>query len=95
MDLFYGKTVVANLEGLITFRYEDLIKENKLFSNDLVIDFLKYICVKAVTLANNHVTDVPEAFDRTKEILDANGIQYCGAGLTIEEAQKSVIVDDK
>ena len=43
-------------------------------------------------LANNHVCDVPEAFEYTKKILKENDIQFFGAGMTDEEAKQPTII---
>ena len=47
-----------------------------------------------VSLANNHVWDLgEEGLKNTIEILKANGIKYCGAGMDIEEASKPAIIE--
>lgn len=46
-----------------------------------------------VSLGNNHITDVPEAFQHTKDILDKNGIVRCGAGGNLEEASKPAVLN--
>lgn len=46
-----------------------------------------------VSLANNHVFDLGvEGLENTIRLLRENGIQYCGAGMDIEEASKPAIV---
>lgn len=48
-------------------------------SNPVNIDLLKYLCVDAVCLANNHMFDYGyDSFKLTKEILDENSINYFG-----------------
>lgn len=43
---------------------------------------------EVVTLGNNHVFDYGrEAFESTRRLLDDNGIRYCGAGLSLAEAE--------
>ena len=60
-----------------------------LFQNDITIQILKELNVIGVTLANNHILDFgKESLMKTIEILKENNIQYCGAGLTKEEAIK-------
>jgi poly-gamma-glutamate synthesis protein (capsule biosynthesis protein) len=49
---------------------------------------LTVVPFQAVTLANNHVFDYgTDAFVRTRELLDQNGIQSTGAGLCLTEAE--------
>jgi poly-gamma-glutamate synthesis protein (capsule biosynthesis protein) len=46
------------------------------------------------TLANNHVFDYgPEAFRQTLDLLNENSIRSVGAGLSVEEARRPLIVD--
>lgn len=46
-----------------------------------------------VSLANNHVFDLGvEGLENTIRLLRENGIQYCGAGMDIEEASKPAVV---
>lgn len=94
IDIFNGKKVIANLEGLIATDDQASVDKNVLFSNETVIELLKCMNVCAVSLANNHITDVPKAWDNTKRLLKKNGIQYFGAGKSISEASKPVIIDD-
>lgn len=93
-DSFSRQPVVANLEGAIAAPEMASLSEMKLFNNDAVISFLKSCNVRAVSLANNHITDVTPAFERTKKMLKRNGIANCGAGLTFDEAQAPVVLDD-
>lgn len=91
---FQNQIVVANLEGAIITNSASSIKETKLYSNSNVIDYLKKWNVKAVSIANNHITDYPEAFEDTKRILNENGIMFFGAGKTIDEAKKPLILEE-
>lgn len=93
LDLF-KHNVIANLEGCIATVSMVGLSDDKLFSNDNVIDFLKELNVVGVTLANNHITDVPEAFPRTKELLGMNSILYGGAGMSKAEADAPIIIQE-
>ena len=88
----YSKVTVANLEGLII--EDSLIKknDNAVYNTNNTIKYLKEMHVGAVSLANNHITDVPHEFDYTKRILEDNQIKYFGAGVTKEDANKEVIL---
>lgn len=47
-----------------------------------------------VTLANNHILDYGiEGLKNTLTVLDSLGLAYCGAGLTLEQAQKPAIIE--
>ena len=47
-----------------------------------------------VSLANNHVWDLGEdGLRNTIRLLQENGIQYCGAGMDIEEASKPAVIE--
>lgn len=46
-----------------------------------------------VTLANNHILDFgQEGLFSTLKVLDSLGIEHCGAGRNLEEAEKGVII---
>jgi len=46
-----------------------------------------------MTLANNHILDFgPDGLISTKDILDSLGIAYCGAGLTLQQAEQGTIL---
>lgn len=55
---------------------------------------VKEMGFNVVSLANNHVFDLgEEGLKNTIRILKENGIQYCGAGMDIEEASKPAIIE--
>jgi poly-gamma-glutamate synthesis protein (capsule biosynthesis protein) len=93
-ECFMKQPVVANLEGAIAAPEIVSLSEMKLFSNDNILDFLKACNVRAVSLANNHITDVSQAFPRTKMLLSENNIALCGAGMNREEAQAPVVIEE-
>ena len=71
-------------------------RQNIIYARDEDFFRVKEMGFDVVSLANNHVWDLGEAGLRnTIRMLKENGIQYCGAGLDIEEAsQPAVIVKD-
>ncbi|MEA4888158.1 MAG: CapA family protein [Clostridiaceae bacterium] len=93
-ESFLRSSVVANLEGAIAAPDMSSLSEMKLFSNDAVISFLTTCHVCAVSLANNHISDVSAAFSRTKSLLKENQIAFCGAGLTLAEAQAPAVIEE-
>lgn len=47
-----------------------------------------------VTLANNHILDYGmEGLRSTLQVLDSIGLAYCGAGLSLEQAQRPAIIE--
>lgn len=92
-EVFGTNTVIGNLEGAIIPKGFASTEETKLFNGENVIGFLKTLNVKVVSLGNNHITDVPEAFKNTKNILDKNKIARCGAGDNLDEASKPAIIN--
>lgn len=55
---------------------------------------LKALGVKAVALANNHITDYGQkGFIDTLKVLNEEGIDYVGAGINVESIKKFTIVD--
>ncbi len=60
-----------------------------------VINVLRILSVKGVTLANNHMMDFGESgLDNTLDLLDSNGIAHTGAGRNIREALKPMEFSD-
>lgn len=55
---------------------------------------VKEMGFNVVSLANNHVWDLGEkGLKNTIDVLNRNGIKYCGAGMNIEKASKPVVVE--
>ena len=55
---------------------------------------VKELGFDVVSLANNHVWDLGEdGLKNTIRILKENGIQYCGAGMDIEEASRPAVIE--
>ena len=71
-----GRPIVVNLEGVLLPRVENPKSQRLLHMEQRpIIDFLKSINVKIVSLANNHAFDAGQSgMDYTANILRANGI---------------------
>ena len=55
---------------------------------------IKEMGFDVVSLANNHVWDLgEEGLRNTIQLLQQNGIQYCGAGLNAEEASRPAVIE--
>lgn len=91
-------TVILNLEGAITKNKSILIKKRgeHLAQSVKIIEVLKLLNVKGVSICNNHIYDFGEqGLKDTIDILNKNKIKYCGAGLTEEDAKLPMIIEEK
>lgn len=91
LHIFADDCVVANLEGLIS---EEYYKTNKpvLSNHPSVIEPLKLVNTKAVSLANNHTLDLPDNLNATTNLLFNNKIAFFGAGSNIHDAEAPAII---
>lgn len=90
-------SVVLNLEGAITKDKSFLLKKRgeHLAQGKKIIDVLKLLNVKGVSISNNHIYDFGEqGLKDTINILNENGIKYCGAGLSNEDSKQPMIIED-
>jgi poly-gamma-glutamate capsule biosynthesis protein CapA/YwtB (metallophosphatase superfamily) len=90
-DLF-----VLNLECCISERGQPWPRPDKPFffqAPPAAVDFLAYLGVDCVTLANNHALDFgEEALLDTFELLSSAGIGWVGAGPDLERARRPVVL---
>lgn len=89
--------VILNLEGAITTNKSVFIKKRgeHLAQSIKIIEVLKLLNVKGVSLSNNHIYDFgKQGLKETMETLSVNGIKYCGAGLTKIDALKPMIIEN-
>src|SRR5437764_468342 len=87
----FAVPAIANLEGPIL----ELERSTTGVWNSLgVLDFLIRCRVRAVALANNHITDLDAALSATWERLALAGIASFGAGDSASEAAEPLLVDD-
>ncbi len=92
----HSKYVIANLETPIVVDKElkPMNKYSALKTKPEIVDFLKKMNIKAVSLANNHIMDYGEkAADYTREILAKEKIMNYGYGKTIGEAFSPCTLD--
>lgn len=85
---------IVNLEAPLSDQGNQVCKSGAVFKGETRhIKGLTALPFDAVTLANNHVFDFgPLAFQDTLDILEKNKIQWTGAGMSIEEAAKPLIL---
>ncbi|MBU1097089.1 MAG: CapA family protein [Bacteroidetes bacterium] len=86
--------VVGNLECLTKGeKGENLLKKPRLTTTVETLNYLKLLNVNIVSLAHNHVYDhLEDGFVKTTEFLHSNSIRYLGAGPTMKEAKKPIIL---
>ena len=94
----FKQTAVANLEGAILKSMPGglQLRKNKinLYCTDGVIDFLHYLNVRVVSLANNHITDISPSPETTIKLLNEAGIGTCGAGENLQKAADPVSLNE-
>ena len=85
---------IVNLEAPLSDRGNPVCKSGAVFKGESKhVRGLTAVPIDAVTLANNHVFDFGlSAFQDTIETLDKNRIQWTGAGYSLEEAEKPLIL---
>ncbi len=90
---WFPSTVILNLEGAVRSRGTGTERPFGLSSAEAAVDALEAIGTGAVTLANNHVFDYPEALRGTRERLAERGIASCGAGENIDDASRPAVFE--
>lgn len=89
-EVFLGQSVIANLEGLLEERDPGEDKHPILFNYRGLPAAMKAVTKPVFCLANNHVLDLPEAFESTAAILKKEGIPFGGAGSSSEDAGRAI-----
>src|SRR5690554_5069580 len=70
--------------------------KNIVYAKNIDVEKVKKLNVDVVTIANNHIYDLgEEGLINTISVLKEHDIKFCGAGLTIGDASKPVIVNKK
>lgn len=95
-DIFRGKEILCNLEGLIA-DMDTRQRTPVLFNHPAIVPVLKQWNFKVAALANNHTLDIPEHYGATMQLLNTAGIAAPGAGYSVVDADRpvSVVLDGK
>lgn len=65
-----------------------------LYTTEAIIDQLKKLKIKYITMANNHVLDYGDKIlSETLQLLNFNGINIIGAGNNLKDASRHAIID--
>jgi hypothetical protein len=86
--------VVANLEGALADRPDEVVRQKRLFNHPSVVSYLKRSGVRVVSLANNHVFDIGSDVSDTIARLAYEGVGACGAGSSLAEAARPLLQSD-
>lgn len=82
-----------DLEYYRSLMNEKAKNKNIIYAKNSDIRRLKDLNINVVTIANNHICDLGrEGLKNTIKILKENNIEFCGAGLNIDEASKPAVV---
>lgn len=87
-NIFTQTALIGNLEGLLANESTDT-PTPILFNHPSVVEALKFANTKALSLSNNHTLDLANQFDETIFTLSKHDITCCGAGKSLEDAEKS------
>jgi len=90
-----GDLRIVNLECALSGEASPVWKSGSVFKGRPEhINGLTAVPFEVVTLGNNHVFDYgTEAFRQTLELLSENSIRSVGAGMSVEEARRPLIID--
>ena len=95
----FNQPAVANLEGAILPSVSSSLRLRKnkinLYCTDGVVEFLRSLNVRIVSLANNHITDVSPSPEITIKLLNEAGIGACGAGENLQKAAEPVLLHEE
>lgn len=88
------QVVVCNLEGPLVDESSGPIGMKVVFNHRSILESLRAVNVKAVSLANNHITDLPGGLRSTITQLNEVGITSFGAGPDRESAAAPSMIQE-
>ncbi len=84
---------IANLENPLS-DWPGVADKCVIHAPTSAVEYLKAFKIDGVSLANNHIQDKEEqGIKDTFNTLTKESIQYCGAGKTLDDARKPMILD--
>lgn len=86
--------IVLNLEGALTDDFSNISKR-VLFNHRSLFESINRDWKVAVSMANNHISDLPEDISKTISFLEGQRIEPFGWGENLQAAGKSVGLEDK
>ena len=94
VNYFGHSAIVANLEGAI-LQFNDEPRGTSLYNDETVLECLRKNNIRLMSLANNHIVDISDSPKTTIRLLREHGILSCGAGDSLEEASRPVLLEDQ
>ncbi|UVT21023.1 MAG: CapA family protein [Nitrospira sp.] len=91
---FGTSSVIANLEGAILDRSVEP-QGTSLYNDHAVIEYLRENNFRLLSLANNHIVDIDGSPRATIRVLREHGILTCGAGDSLDEASRPVLLEER
>jgi poly-gamma-glutamate synthesis protein (capsule biosynthesis protein) len=92
---YFGiSSVIANLEGAILDGAVEP-QGTSLYNDQAVIEYLRENNFRLLSLANNHIVDIDDSPRVTIRLLHEHGILTCGAGDSLEEASRPVLLEER
>src|SRR5690625_2205092 len=89
-----NKSMIVNLEGLLSSDNHINAKEPILYNCTEIVDLLSKYNTKVACLANNHTFDLVDNFDSTIETLENNNILSIGASRNKEKIFEPIKIID-
>lgn len=89
-----SQAAIANLEGPLVVDVGDHRGARVVFNHISILEALGEWGVVALSLANNHISDIRHGIERTFEAVADSGIHVFGAGCDSREAARPAIVSD-
>lgn len=94
VNYFGHSSVVGNLEGAI-LKGDTEPQGISLYNDEAVLRYLRENNFRLLSLANNHIVDIDSSPKATIRVLREYGILSCGAGDSLEEASRPVLLEDR
>lgn len=93
-NVFSGKRLICNFEGLISDESEPKINQPILYNHSSILSVLHQEQNPVLCLANNHIHDLPGKFEQTLRLFNDENFLYCGAGRNRMEAEEPLIFNE-
>ena len=94
-EIFNGKQIICNFEGMISDREVINLSHPILTNHSDVPMVLNRGVAPVICLANNHILDLPEGYEETIKILRNSKALFCGAGKTSQMASDPLVFQEE
>ena len=93
-NIFSGKRLICNFEGLIFDGQRPKSNDPVLYNHSSILSSLEHSPKPVLCLANNHILDLPGQFGYTISLLTDRDFLYCGAGRNLNDAEVPAVFND-